>query len=555
MNMKLSTKILIPVAVLIVLLTGALSTLYLWFVGGLVTHEFEKNGYFLATNMSTAGRIGILMKDSSQLTKPLESVEGEKEILFIGFYDEGGALIASRGAVPRTKEIETIKNLRDPLSIEIDYNSVCQQIFMKPVYARSNEGTPIGFVAVAVSQEELRADKRASVLWSVGIAFVLLGAGFVGIRQVLLKYVVHPIQQVVSTIHNADLNSRFNSVVEDEVGDLQRAFDKFVGEMRETLLQVSESSAAVASASSEISGSTEQMAAGSHEQTTQTSEVAAAVEEMTKTLSEGNVTIRRAEQTAKQAKEEAKHGGEVVNKTIEGMHRIAEVSHQSAEQVKILGDSSTKIGEIIGVIDDIADQTNLLALNAAIEAARAGEQGRGFAVVADEVRKLAERTTKATKEIAVMIRQIQIDTSQAVSSMQKGTAEVNGGIALAEQAGQMLQNIVTNAQSVAEMMTQVAASSDEQLRSAEQISKNVEAISTVTQQSASGTQQIARTAEDLNRLTETLQQLIDKFRLSDTSSSEVKNGQHLLSKSESKSEQKKSFGKAVTKNGHIVDQY
>lgn len=548
--MKLSTKILIPVVVLIVVLTVALSALYLWFIGGLVTHEFETNGYFLATNMATAGRIGILMKDSSQLAKPLESMEADEEIVFIAFYDENGALISARGVIARVTEVENIKSLREPSSIEIDQGGISQQIFMKPVYSRAGEGTPIGFVAVGVSKEELLANKRASVFWSVGIALMLLGVGIVATQKALDKSVIQPIKQVITTIHNADLNSRFNSDVKDEVGDLQRAFDKFVGEVHETLLHVSESSSAVASASSEISSSTEQMAAGAHEQSAQTSEVASAVEEMARSLSEGNTTIKNAELVAKQAKNEAKRGGEVVENTIKGMHRIAQVVNESAAQVKILGVSSTKIGEIVGVINDIADQTNLLALNAAIEAARAGEQGRGFAVVADEVRKLAERTTKATKEIADMIRQIQADTSQAVISMQKGTEEVTNGITLAEQAGQMLQNIVNNAQSVAEMMTRVTSVSDEMLRSAEQISKNVESISSVTHESASGTQQIARTAEDLNRLTEKLQQYIDKFQLNNISGT--------LRPSEQKKNNgavKKAFGKAVTHNGRIVDHY
>jgi methyl-accepting chemotaxis protein len=166
------------------------------------------------------------------------------------------------------------------------------------------------------------------------------------------------------------------------------------------------------------------------------------------------------------------------------------------------------------VIDDIADQTNLLALNAAIEAARAGEQGRGFAVVADEVRKLAERTTKATKEIAAMIKTIQKDTAGAVESMGEGTKKVDEGIQLADKAGSSLQEIVQISQRVTDMVAQIAAASEQQSSASEQISKNVEAISAVTGQTASGTQQIARAAEDLNRLTDNLQGYLAKFKLS-----------------------------------------
>ncbi|MDP1994836.1 MAG: methyl-accepting chemotaxis protein, partial [Ignavibacteria bacterium] len=233
----------------------------------------------------------------------------------------------------------------------------------------------------------------------------------------------------------------------------------------------------------------------------------------------------------------AKEGGKVVNETIAGMNRISEVVRKSAETVNELGKGSDQIGEIVQVINDIADQTNLLALNAAIEAARAGEQGRGFAVVADEVRKLAERTTKATKEIAVMIKQIQKDTGGAVESMNKGTEEVEKGKVLADKAGASLKEIIIGVEEVVDMSTQVAAASEEQSSAAEQISKNIEAISSVTHQSAAGVQQIARAAEDLNRLTVNLQELTSGFTIDRTGG----NG-----KSKTKS------GLAVRANGVIV---
>lgn len=300
----------------------------------------------------------------------------------------------------------------------------------------------------------------------------------------------------------------------DEIGRLYAGFNRSVSNMRAMIEQVIESASAVASASAQISSSTEQMAAGAQEQTSQAGEVASAVEEMTKTILENSRNASSTAETAKEARVSAEMGGKVVGETIDGMKRIAEVVNKSAATVRELGQSSNQIGEIVRVINDIADQTNLLALNAAIEAARAGEQGRGFAVVADEVRKLAERTTKATKEIAGMIAKIQADTSDAVKSMEEGTQEVNTGITLADKAGESLKEIVSISQKVTDMVTQIAAASEEQSSASEQISKNVEAISTVTQQTASGTQQIARAAEDLNRLTENLQQLVAKFKLS-----------------------------------------
>lgn len=193
------------------------------------------------------------------------------------------------------------------------------------------------------------------------------------------------------------------------------------------------------------------------------------------------------------------------------MNKIAEVVTRTAAVVKDLGKGSEQIGEIVRVIEEIADQTNLLALNAAIEAARAGEQGRGFAVVADEVRKLAERTTKATKEISDMIKTIQQNTNQAVVSMEEGTHEVEEGIQLANTAGSALKNIIDSSSKVADVVNQVAASTEEQSSAAEQVSRNIESVTAVIHQSAAGLQQIAQATENLNRLAENLQNITEQF--------------------------------------------
>jgi methyl-accepting chemotaxis protein len=319
---------------------------------------------------------------------------------------------------------------------------------------------------------------------------------------------------VLAVMALGDLRARMTGEYHGDHQLLKNSINQLGDSLSTTLGQVQEVVSATASASNQISSSTEQMAAGAQEQTQQAAEVAGAVEEMTKTILDTTRNASEAARIAKEAGSNARDGGGVVTETIAGMHRIAEVVKQSADTVVELGRSSDQIGEIIQVIDDIADQTNLLALNAAIEAARAGEQGRGFAVVADEVRRLAERTTHATKEIAGMITRIQRQTSEAVTSMQQGTAEVERGRLLAEQSGASLNNIIAGAEHVVDVATRVASASEEQSCAAEQISKNIDAISSVTQESAAGTQQIARAAEDLNRLTQNLEELLGGFSLS-----------------------------------------
>ena len=336
------------------------------------------------------------------------------------------------------------------------------------------------------------------------------------------EHLTAPIKEgsiVLSKFVNGDLTTRLTGNYKGEHRQLNNYINKLGESLSQLIGKIAEAVQATASAANQISSSTEQMAAGAQEQSSQAQEVASAVEEMTKTIFDTTKNTSQAAEASKNTGKIAKDGGYVVKETIEGMNSIAEVVRTSASTVQALGKSSDQIGEIIQVIDDIADQTNLLALNAAIEAARAGEQGRGFAVVADEVRKLAERTTKATKEIATMIKQIQKDTSDAVESMQKGTDEVEKGKQLAQKAGDSLKQIISGTEKVADIVSQVAAASEEQSATSEQISKNIESISNVTQESASGIQQIANAAEDLNRLTNNLQEMVSQFKVSDQSGS------------------------------------
>lgn len=330
------------------------------------------------------------------------------------------------------------------------------------------------------------------------------------------KYLADSVDKLLSKMDafsDGDLTVQLEVTKDDEIGKLFSGFNKAVNNIGTMLIQVNEAVSATASASAEISSSTEEMAAGAQEQSAQTGEVASAVEEMTRTILETTKNTSVAAEAAKAAGDNAIEGGKAVSETIDGMNRISQVVQKSADTILALGQNSDKIGEIVQVINDIADQTNLLALNAAIEAARAGEQGRGFAVVADEVRKLAERTTNATKEIASMIKAIQQDTSDAVSSIKEGTFEVEKGKEKAYKAGDVLKKIVEGAKKVSDIVIQVAAASEEQASAAEEIGKNIESINNVTNESATGIQQIARAAEDLNRLTNDLQNLVSQFKL------------------------------------------
>jgi len=490
----------------------------------------ENNAKLLAETLSFSVGAGLNDGNFDLIQTSFNWAKKDPAVAFILILDESNQTIIEHN--PRELEYDVTTLLSD-----VKFNDADDIVLQaKPI---EYIGRKLGTTIVGISMEPIMDVVNGQVFWSSIINIVILALGVVWVVK-YSRLLVNDIQEIRVSIENADLNTQFNTDREDEMGQLKNSFDRFVGSIRDTLIQVSETATSVASASAQISSSTEEMAAGSQEQTTQSEEIARAVEQMAKSIAVNSENAGEAAHTAETAKSSAEQGGKVVLDTVSGMKQIANVVRESAGTIQNLGKSSDQIGEIIGVIEHIADQTNLLALNAAIEAARAGEQGRGFAVVADEVRKLAEQTTKATKQIAGMIQQIQSDSHGAVSTMANATKQVDEGIMLADHAGVSLQEIVQISQKVTHMVSQIAVANEEQSSTSEQISKNMEAIASVTQQTASGTQQIARAAEDLNRLTEILQSLVNQFKLN------AQNEQGALSQSsQSVIENKKRLGRTV----------
>lgn len=363
----------------------------------------------------------------------------------------------------------------------------------------------------------MRAEKNYQKTMALVVGLVIaaiIGSGFVGIL------VIRSVSEGAKTLIDAsgsmaqgDLTKRIRPSSKDELAVIAASFDAMADSFSQALNKVSMSSMQVASASNQVHSTAERIATGAEEVAAQSTTVATASEEMAATSGDIAQNCQLAVECAQRATKVANDGFDVVKHTIEGIKSRGAKTKENAKIIESLGQRSDQIGAIVATIEDIADQTNLLALNAAIEAARAGEQGRGFAVVADEVRALAERTTRATKEISEMIKAIQGETKQAIVSMEEGVKGTERGATEAAQLETSLSDILEQINSVSLQVSQIATAAEEQTATTSEISNNINQITDVVQDTARGAHESASAASQLNGNAEELQRLVRQFKL------------------------------------------
>ena len=348
----------------------------------------------------------------------------------------------------------------------------------------------------------------------VAIILAVLIGGTIGLMITRsISRSVAQLKDTASGLAAGNLTRRSKVDSRDELGEISICFNQVAETLNEVVNQVRFSAHNVSGAAVELRANAEQIASGSEHVAAQAATVATAGEQMAATSNDIASNCSMAVESANRASQTANNGAAIIQQTVAGMARIAVKVQDSARTVETLGEKSEQIGAIIGTIEDIADQTNLLALNAAIEAARAGEQGRGFAVVADEVRALAERTTRATREIGDMIKSIQAETRIAVSAMGEGVSEVDMGTSDAARSGEALNEILAQVNEVTGQINQIATAAEEQTATTNEISNNMQRITEVVQETAGSSQETAAAASRLSDLAQELQQIVDRFKL------------------------------------------
>ncbi|WP_413818019.1 methyl-accepting chemotaxis protein [Pseudomonas viridiflava] len=380
--------------------------------------------------------------------------------------------------------------------------------------------TALGVKMLATSTEMIERQNKSRDAESDHAVMMIIAATVLALllsvlaAWIITRQITTPLQEtleVVERVAAGDLSRNLNVNRKDELGRLQSTIQRMTVSLRELVGGIRDGVTQIASAAEELSAVTEQTSAGVNNQKVETDQVATAMHEMTATVQEVARNAEEASEAAVAADQQAREGERVVNEAIAQIERLASAVGNSSEAMGALKQESEKIGSVLDVIKSVAQQTNLLALNAAIEAARAGEAGRGFAVVADEVRSLAQRTQKSTEEIEALIVSLQSGTQQAASVMDSSRELSASSVDLTRRAGGSLENITKTVSAIQSMNQQIAAAAEQQSATAEEINRSIINVRDVSEQTSAASEETAASSIELARLGTHLQTLVSRF--------------------------------------------
>jgi methyl-accepting chemotaxis protein len=456
-----------------------------------IKSDLAEHGKVLRDNMAENARLPLRPDTLNAVRQAQASLEA-----YVGTAEQ---LIAAAGQDPVAAEagfpafMTTFKQLEDGMEAVSD-------VLVKEVEAGKSRGDAVA----------------AQALWIVLSASALALAVFALFGLLTGRAILPPLQaarQSAARVAEGDLSVPFAVARRDEIGDLMASLEKMREGLRGMVGEIDRSAVTITASSARIAGSMRQVGEASGNQSDAASSVAAAVEQQNASFDRVAERARDSESVVKEAGRGSSEGETVMKQATQEMTRIVETVSRSSGIIQELGDQSTRISEIVGVIREIADQTNLLALNAAIEAARAGEQGRGFAVVADEVRKLAERTAASTGEIAAMIESVRAGTDNAVNAMREGSERVNQGVAMTERAAVSMNGIKQGSDRVVEAVGDISAAIAEQVAANRRIAQDIERIAQLTERNANAVREVVDAVDGLEGQAGNLHTAVARFRV------------------------------------------
>jgi methyl-accepting chemotaxis protein len=450
------------------------------------------------------------------LVKEAEAANLEpKEKGWLTSFKEGSAAYAAQGGRLAEMLVSAHKS-RDNAALKEAVNFGVTQV--APLYIKPAEAID-ALENYNVEQSESAFDaatkterKQIAVNIAVVVAIIVISILICLMISRAITRALNDVFQTMAAIAGGDLTVSSSVTSTDEMGMLGKEMNSMRLKLSEIIRRLADNGISVSSSAIQMHSTAEQMATSTEELAAQAATIATACEEMSATSTDIARNCHFAADESAKANSAAEAGARVVDDTVLVMGKIAQRVRASAQTIAGLGSRSDQIGAIVGTIEDIADQTNLLALNAAIEAARAGEQGRGFAVVADEVRALAERTTRATREISEMIKNIQTETQSAVSTMNEGVREVEQGTSEAARSGDALRHILERISSVTDQVNQIAVAAEEQTATTMEINQNIQQITDVANMTATSSHEEAAAANQLARLAEDLKDMVGQFK-------------------------------------------